>query len=455
MKKIRIGMFESMRLCAQYPKMSTGERITLQDKRLRQMVKWARENSPYYSQLYKNISEDFQLTDLPPVNKLDLMAHWDKWVTDNTITLSEVNEFITNSDNIGRKFKDKYLVFTTSGSTGNPLVSLCDSTTNNVMGAINASRSFVRKKDMSDFIKRGGKTIGVFATGGFYLGYSSVRARLLKMPWKKRQMAVTSALLPTDKIVEELNAFQPAMLGGYPSNLELLIEKQQSGQLHISPVLIMTGGEYLSDALRNKLTKAFGCYVQTSYACTEGGTIACECTEQHFHINDDWIIVEAVDKDNRPVPDGVQADKILLTNLFNFTQPFIRYEVTDRVVLHRESCKCGNSSPWLTLEGRTDDVVSFTQNGVPIKLAPLAIYATLKEVSALRRFQFIALSNCSAELRLEPSEGFTEQEAFDKAKIELERFFLLHGLTIIDIKLSAEKPKQDAGSGKFKHIIVK
>jgi len=453
MNKDTISMFKAMRLCSQYQKMNEEERTTLRDKRLRKMVEWARKSSPYYARIYKDLGEDFQLCDLPPVNKLDLMAHWDEWVTDKTITLSEVNEFMSNLDNIGRKFKGKYLVFTTSGSTGNPLIALCDNTTNSVMSAVNAVRTFARKKDMSAFIRRGGKTIGVFATGGFYLGNSSVRARLLMMPWKKRQMAVTSALLPTDQIVEELNAFQPAMLGGYPSNLELLIEKQQSGQLHISPVLIMTGGEYLSDELRERLARTFDCYVQTSYACTEGGTIACECSEQHFHINDDWLIVEPVDKNNCPVPAGVQSDKILLSNLYNFTQPFIRYEVTDRVVLHKEPCKCGNPSPWLTLEGRTDDVVSFLQNGVEIKLAPLAIYATLKEVHALRRFQFISHSDYHVELRLEPAESFTVQEAFDKAKPVLQRFFSIHGLTNIEITLSDEKPKQDAGSGKFKHII--
>jgi phenylacetate-coenzyme A ligase PaaK-like adenylate-forming protein len=111
------------------------------------------------------------------------------------------------------------------------------------------------------------------------------------MPWKKKQMAITSALLPISKIVEELNAFQPAMLGGYPTILELLTEEQKSGRLRIRPVIIMTGGEYLSNQLRDKLSEAFQCYVQTNYSCTEGGTIACECTEQHFHINDDWVIV--------------------------------------------------------------------------------------------------------------------------------------------------------------------
>ena len=97
------------------------------------------------------------------------------------------------------------------------------------------------------------------------MGNSTIRSKLLMMPWKKHQFGISSALYQTEKIVEQLNRFQPVMLGGYPSNLELLIEEQKSGRLHISPVIIMTGGEYLSDSLRERLEDTFHCYVQTSY----------------------------------------------------------------------------------------------------------------------------------------------------------------------------------------------
>lgn len=97
------------------------------------------------------------------------------------------------------------------------------------------------------------------------MGNSTIRSKLLMMPWKKHQFGISSALYPTEKIVEQLNRFQPVMLGGYPSNLELLIEEQKSGRLHISPVIIMTDGEYLSDSLRERLEDTFHCYVQTSY----------------------------------------------------------------------------------------------------------------------------------------------------------------------------------------------
>ena len=448
-----IGIFKAMALVLSYQKKDESDRESIRKKRLRNIVNYARENSPYYKELYKDVKENFTLDDLPTTNKLDLMKNFNDWLTDKSIKLDDINEFMKDIDNVGRKFKGKYLIFTTSGSTGNPLVAVCDKTTNSVMGGINAIRSFARKEDLKFFIKNGKRTMGVFATGGFYLGNSSVRSRLISMPWKKKQIGVTSALLPIDKIVKELNDFKPVMLGGYPSVLELLIEEKKSGRLNITPSIIMTGGEYLSETLRDKLSKAFNCYVQTSYSCTEGGTIGCECTEHHFHINDDFLIVEAVDKNNKPVPNGVQSDKILLTNLFNYTQPFIRYEITDRVVIGSEPCPCGNKSPWLTIEGRTDDILTFKEEEKEIKISPLAIYATLKEVKELKRFQVIGYKDNKVELRIIPNEGYKKLEAFELAKKALKDFLISNRIINVEILLSQEEPKQHSKSGKFKHVI--
>ncbi|HHV30295.1 MAG TPA: phenylacetate--CoA ligase family protein [Clostridium sp.] len=451
----KTGIIKAMMLCWKYEKMSDAKKSSIRQERLHKLVSYAKQYSPYYKERYKNLGDKFELSDLPPTNKRELMAHFDEWVTDRSIKLSDINEFMKDLDNIGRKLKGDYLVFTTSGSTGDPLVMLCDRNTNNVMGGISATRTFARKQDMKAFLKSRKKTIGVFATGGFYLGNSSVRSRLLAMPWKKRQMAVTSALLPISQIVNELNDFQPAMLGGYPTILELLIDEQKSGRLNIKPVIIMTGGEYLGDSLREKLSEAFKCYVQTSYSCTEAGTIACECTERHFHINDDWVIVEPVDKNNKPVSNGIQSDKILLTNLFNYTQPFIRYEVTDRVVMHHEPCPCGNPSPWLTLEGRTDDIVTFFEEGKEIKIALLAIYAVLKEVNNLQRFQVVVHKNNKIELRINLKNGYNKEEVFQSACLALTEFLASHDIEHVEISLSKEEPKQHPKSGKFKHIINK
>ena len=449
----KIGLLKGIRLCKKYTNADSTKRAEIQKQRLSELVQYAKMNSPYYHNLYHEIKNNFELCDLPPVNKVTLMENFDQWVTDYTVHLEDLYKFMENKDNIGRKFMGKYLVFTTSGSTGNPLVTIVDKTSNNMMTAINVLRSFTRKEDLISLMMHGGKTIGIFATGGFYLGNSSVRARLLSMPWKKKQIRVTSALLPIPQIVEELNHFKPAMLGGYPSILELLIEEQISGRLHINPVIVMTGGEYLSENLRTRLVDTFHCYVQTSYSCTEGGTVACECSEHHFHINEDWIIVEPVDKNNNQVEDGVLSDKILLTNLFNYSQPFIRYEVTDRIVMHHERCSCGNPSPWLTIEGRTDDVVTFSESGKEIKVAPLAIYPILKEVHSIRRFQVLVYPDNKICLRIIPTLGYSKKDAFKNARLALSDFLATHSIHSVTILLDEEEPKQHDKSGKFKHII--
>ncbi len=449
----KTGIIRAMKLCRDYDKMDREQRQALRDQRLRELVLHARANSPFYRELYKDVPGAFRLTDLPGTDKRTLMANWNDWVCDRHLTLEDAERFMEDKSNIGGKLKGKYLVFTTSGSTGEPLVAVYDRTANSVMGGISAVRSFARKEDMAAFIRRGGKSIGVFADDGFYLGNSSIRSRLKTMPWKRRQLAVSSALYPLPKITAQLNAFQPAMLGGYPSNLELLIDEAQAGRLKISPVLIMTGGEYLSDSLRKRLAETFHCYVQTSYSCTEGGTVACECRERHFHVNDDWLIVEPVDRQGAPVPDGVLSDRILLTNLYNYTQPFIRYEVTDRVIMHHEPCRCGNPSPWLELEGRTDDVTSFTEDGKEIRIAPLSVYAVLKEIRGLRRFQVLVLAENRLELRLEEKEGADREAAFAAAKERLTAYLASQGVRHATVVLSEEPQRQDPRSGKFKHIV--
>ena len=450
----RFGMFRAIALVRKYQKQSPDAQKATQKERLQALIAHAKAYSPFYQELYKDLPANASLADLPPVNKTVLMQNFDRWITDPSVRLADINTFMQNKDNIGRNFHGKYLVFTTSGSTGNPSVVLYDKQTNGIMAAVNALRGISRPKIMKSMILKGGKSAGVFATGGFYLGNSSIRARLLQMPWKKRQMMVTSVLNPLPQIVKELNDFQPAMLGGYPTALELLMDEQKAGRLHVRPALIMTGGETLNDRLRSALKEVFHCHVQTSYACTEGGTVACECREGHFHVNDDWLIVEPVDKDNRPVSDGALSDKILLTNLSNYTQPFIRYEITDRIRLHHTPCACGKSSPWLEIEGRTDDILTFQTGKGDVRILPLALYAILKEVYEINRFQLVLHAGNSLELRMICAEGANKQATFKKAKHVLLTYLEKSGIHGAKIYLSDDVPHPHPQSGKFQHVFI-
>ena len=413
----------------------------LQQKRLRALVEYAREHSPFYGELYKGLGNGWTLSDLPPVTKPELMARFDEFLTDRSVSMARVQAFTQDLDNVGRMLDGKYLVFKTSGSTGHPAVVLYDRGAVDVASAVAAFRTFARREDFKRFMAHGKRTAGVFADNGFYLACGMSRYLQLQMPRKQTKITV-DVNGPEAEIVRALNGFQPAMLSGYPSNLALLADCRG---LDIRPDVVITGGELLTDPIRQKLKDRFGCYVQTHYSCTEGGEIACECREGHLHINEDWVILEPVDREGRSVAPGVRSDRVFFTNLSNRIQPFIRYELTDRVIVHEEPCPCGRTTRWLEIEGRTDDILTFTGG---VSVAPMSLYKVLEEVPKVRRFQLVQRSPNVLELRLAADD---RGAAFQAAKGELGSFFESKGLSV-EILLSDELPQADPVSGKFKHV---
>ena len=436
-----MSLFGMMAKTYRAGKTSSEKLRKIQQERLNRLVAYARRNSPYYHELYADIGDSFTLSDLPPTSKPEIMANFDRVVTDRDITMRRIDEFTLNTDNIGRMIDGKYLIFKTSGSTGNPAVVLYDKQCIDVSSAIAALRTFARREDLRRFMKHGKRTAGVFADYGFYLACGMSRYLQLKMPRKQTKITV-DVNAPEERIVRELNGFQPAMLSGYPSNLSLLADIPE---LNIRPDVVITGGELLTDDVRTKLSERFGCYVQTHYSCTEAGEIACECSEHHLHINEDWVIVEPVDKNNDPVESGERSDKVLITNLANYIQPFIRYELTDRIILHGEQCRCGRQNRWLEIEGRTDDILSFGD----VNIAPMSLYKILEEVKPIRRFQLVQRSENRLELRMISDDPET---AFADAKRGLLGYFEERGLHDIEIYLSDKTPEAHRVSGKFKHI---
>ena len=77
-----------------------------------------------------------------------------------------------------------------------------------------------------------------------------------------------------------------------------------------------------------------------------------ECSHGRKHVNEDWVILEAVDDVMQPVPDGTLSASVLLTVLANEVQPFIRYDLGDCVRYDTERCPCGSPFRSFQVEGR-------------------------------------------------------------------------------------------------------
>jgi phenylacetate-coenzyme A ligase PaaK-like adenylate-forming protein len=169
---------------------------------------------------------------------------------------------------------------------------------------------------------------------------------------------------PLERLVEALTRFQPDFVNAYPSIAVLLAEEQLSGRLQISPRAISTSSELRTPEMTTRIEEAFGVRPFDLYGTTEG-LWGAEC-EHHsgIHLFEDMTIVENVDEDNRPVPEGERGTRLLVTCLFNRVQPLIRLEVGDAITLDTEPCRCGRTMSRIrSIDGRSDDVLELAGAG--------------------------------------------------------------------------------------------
>lgn len=203
------------------------------------------------------------------------MARFDDWATDRAVTRAAAAAFIADPARAGAEFLDGYAVWTTSGATGEPAILVHDRRSLAIFKGVAAARNLGDLGLLWRLLRRGIRTAGVYAGGGHFLANAMTARRLRERPRLAEAVKVVSALEPLPAIVRELQAFQPVMLGGYPSALRLLAAEQAAGRLAIRPALITSGGEALSDADRGFIARAFGCPVTSPYACSEAGTSWC------------------------------------------------------------------------------------------------------------------------------------------------------------------------------------
>jgi phenylacetate-CoA ligase len=115
--------------------------------------------------------------------------------------------------------------------------------------------------------------------------------------------------------------------------------------------------------------------------------IGAEC-ERHsgLHLSQENLLVEVLDDEGRPTPAGEEGN-VVVTDLFNYGMPFIRYVNGDRAIAGFAPCPCGRGLPLLKkVTGRTLDTLT-TPDGrrVPGELFP----HLLKDFPAVRRFQVV------------------------------------------------------------------
>ncbi|WP_235009979.1 phenylacetate--CoA ligase family protein [Mycobacterium sp. 3519A] len=431
-----------------------------QQCRLDDIVGYARAQSLYYKSLYRLLPEHVSdIRQLPVVNKADLMSHFDDWMTDPAVTKSRVESFLADPANIGRDFLNRYVVCTTSGSTGVPAILLCDSEALAVYNALGYIRSLpaslLTPRRMWALVRGRGRLAAVFVAGGHFLGNVMMARRSRKMPWRRKTQRIFSASEPLDELVADLNDFQPVVLGGYPSALGLLAHEQQAGRLRIHPILVNAAGETLSSQKRRSIAAAFGCSVGNYYGSSEAVGLTHECAAQHLHVNSDWYILEPVDTENRPVAPGELSDDVLVTNLANKIQPIIRYQLGDRVAINPATCACGSPFPQIEVDGRADDVLNFaTPQGERIRILPLAFATVAEGTPGVANCQLIQRGPSTLIVRMGAQDDADALAVWTSLRKRLEDFLATQGVTTVVIDRADEPPALHPRSGKFRQVYA-
>jgi phenylacetate-coenzyme A ligase PaaK-like adenylate-forming protein len=384
------------------------------------------------------------------------MANFDDWVTDPHITLAKLkSEQLSDLSRLGTLYRGQYLVVTTSGTSGEPAVLIHDRFSwvmVNVVVRIRERRTLVRASEIRDFLRRGLRAAALVASGGHFAGVVLTENARRRAPAIARRLRVFSVLRPLPELVEELNAFSPTLLFGYPSAMIQLAAEQQAGRLHIRPVLAISSGENLPAAARAIIEAAFGCRITERYLSSEVPALTSQCGLGAFHVNADWYILEPVDADYRPVPAGKTSHTVLVTNLANRVQPLLRYDLGDRVTLATEPCRCGSPFPAVTIDGRTGDLVSFAASaGGTVTVLPLALGTVIEETPGVRRFQAIRTAPGNLTVRLEAWPEAALAEVRRAVTVRLDEYFAALGAGPVAVEHSDELPRPDR-SGKFRQV---
>ena len=432
---------------------------TLQQVRLAELVNYARQHSTYYAKQYAHLPEEINdVGQLPITGKVALMANFDDWVTDKELSRAGLEQFVADKSSIGHLYQDRYLVCTTSGTTGNPAILVQDPLMMSVVGALNVVRAtpaWLTTGDLMRILKARARTAAIWAIDGHFLGVSMAQRQIMEKPSRAKSIRPFSVLTPLPELVAALNQFQPAILNGYATAVSLLAQEQEAGRLHIQPTLIMTSSESLAAEERARIAAAFGAKLRDNYGCSEFVAIAYDCGHGWLHVHADWIILEPVDAEFQPTLPGQASQSVLLTNLANHAQPILRYNLGDRILVNPEQCPCGSSLPAMRVDGRTDDILRFTAaDGTQVPVLPLALWSVMKETPGVQRFQAIQTAADQLTVRLETKPTADRQEVWPTLQKRMHTYLTRQGLSNVQLALAVELPVRDPRSGKFRHVWV-
>lgn len=337
-------------------------------ERLKNLIGYAKKNIPYYQKTIKSSPKENwnygdmikYLQDIPVLSKKNIQQHFEDLIDP-------------------RADKERMIYQITGGTSGNPIRfyhdrKKLDYTRVALQRNFNWAGYFLRKKclklasgslEAASHSKLKGKIKNILHNRYFYEA-----AVLNDKSWVKEILQIIR-----DKKIK--------VLWGYPSIIYMLA-RELNGMKSPGIETIITSSETLQESQRKVIEEVFEHPVFDEYSSREF-MIAGECDHHRgLHINEELLLLEILDKYDQPC--GYEENgRIIITDLFNYGFPFIRYEIGDEgSMLTSEKCRCGRTLKRLkNVSGRSSDNIRINGKAITTVFFP-GFFKTIYEVEAFQ-----------------------------------------------------------------------
>lgn len=391
-----------MSLLSVFLRLRKNEKKTAEDmkayqrKRLNKLLHHAWNHSEYYRDAFEKVGieeADLDTCDikrLPMIDKETLIENFDKVITTKEVTQKSLLEFDTSHDMSERKLPGGYHIVHSSGSTGEPRFFLYDKKAWNEMlaGIVRGALWGMTMPEIIKLLAGGIRILYIAAVDGRYGGVMAVGDGVHGLGGKFRTLDINTPLADWPEVIRKYN---PNVVIGYSSAMKILAGVLEDNKIHCNFKRVVTCGEPLSESLRTYLEEVFGRNIINFYGASESLALGVEVDPREGMILfDDMNMVECED------------EELLITSLYNYAQPIIRYRIHDRMELNAAT----GILPFSTAKGqvfRDEDILWFkNEAGKDEFLHPLAIEGF--QVDGLLDYQFIKIDSSKFKIHAQVSD---------------------------------------------------
>lgn len=179
-----------------------------------------------------------------------------------------------------------------------------------------------------------------------------------------------------------LKKYNPEYLHYFSSVLWGLTKKMKAEGLEMNVKSTITTGDILTGHMRKLIENVLNTEVFDHYASAEFGRIAFECEYHNYHLTNDALIVETMR--NGETVFGEKGN-IVITSLFNYLMPFIRYDIGDIGQIEKDGCECGRKLPLLKkIYGRSKKLIILNSGKI---FTERDLLDSLSQINCLCNFQ--------------------------------------------------------------------